>query len=103
MRQEYLLRLFCTDEKTHEFSFKCTKRQIDKVFYSLAFAAAASTVRCARLYCVIRKPSGVVSSLLSVNTFNVKDDFYRLIYASECSRLPSSPFDPPHLEQYRNV
>lgn len=101
MVQEFLLRLFRTDEKVIEFTFKCTKRQIDKVFYSLAFASASSTIRCARLYNVIRKPNGCVSSYLSINTFNVNDSFYRLVYKSECSRLPDSVFDPPHLEYWR--
>lgn len=100
---EWLLKLFKTDNTINEIAFKCTKRQVDKVFYSLAFAACSSTIRCARLYCVVRKPSGVVGSVFSVNTFNVKDPFYRLVYQSECSRLPVSPYDPPHLEAYRNV
>lgn len=103
MKLEFLLRIFCTDEKIVEFTFHCTKRQVDKVFYALAFAACASNIRCARLYNVVRKSSGVIGSVFSVNTFNVKDPFYRMIYANECSRLPESPFDPPHLETYSNV
>lgn len=103
MRQEFLLKIFKTDKSCDEFTFVCTKRQIDKVFYALAFAAANSTIERARLYLVIRTPSGYTSSLYSVNTFIVHDPLYRLIYESECSRLPKSPYDPPHLEQYRNV
>ena len=103
MKLEFLLRIFRTDEKVVEFSFVCTKRQIDKVFYALAFAACASSIRCARLYNVVRKSGGIVGSVIPLNAFKVDDPFYRLIYQSECSRLPESPFDPPHLEAYRNV
>lgn len=100
---EFLLRLVRTDEKIFEITFRCTKRQIDKVIHSIAFAAYSSTLRFVRLYLVVRAPNTTIIKYLPVDKIDVQSDFYRLVYCSEKSRSDNSNFDPSHLECYKNV
>lgn len=69
MKYEFLLQIYRAPYGLSEFDFVCTQRQIDKVFYSLAFAAPCSNIACARLFRVIRNRRDSSVKYESVNTF----------------------------------
>ena len=56
MKNHYVLRL--TDLAGHETAheFICTKSQMDKVFFALAFASCNSTIKRGSLYRVCKAP-----------------------------------------------
>lgn len=72
MKYEFRLQLYKAVSSPIEIDFVCTQRQIDKLFYALAFASTTSSIVCGRLYrCTRNKRAGTVK-YTSVNTFTTK-------------------------------
>lgn len=59
MKNHYVLRIYdlANNETAHEFI--CTKSQMDKVFFALAFASANSTISRADLFRVVSAPASI--------------------------------------------
>lgn len=73
MRKEYVLKAFNKTGRCFiECSFFCTRSQIDRVFYSLSFAAPNSDIVHASLYRVARRSNGSIVRFDFVNSFVCK-------------------------------
>lgn len=70
------------------FTFECTKRQIDKLFYSFAFSSCSSDIESAILYILHPESSGKLYRIFKVNSFRSSDPFFRLNFISEIARRP---------------
>lgn len=79
-----------TDKSKVFFNFECTKRQIEKFFYSFAFASCASDIESANLYILHPGSSGKLYRIFKVNSFRSDDPFYRLNFVSEIARRPET-------------
>lgn len=77
MKHHYILRLVDLRgiETAHEFI--CTKSQMDKVFFALAFASCNSTIKHGSLYLMFETSHGVkiANPEQLVNTFECKGGF----------------------------
>ena len=49
MKNDYLLRLEFDENDGCVLNFRCTRSQVDKVFFALAFASAGSNIRAGSL------------------------------------------------------
>lgn len=79
MKYEYRLQLYKAVAVPFEIDFRCTQREIDKFFYSLAFACTDSSIVAARLYrCTRDKLSGCPQYTL-VNQFDTKSAAQNLV------------------------
>lgn len=79
-----------TDKSKVFFTFECSKRQIDKLFYSFAFASCTSDIESATLFILHPESSGKLYRLFKVNSFGSSDPFYRLGFVSEIARRPET-------------
>lgn len=79
-----------TDKSKVFFTFECTKRQIDKLFYSFAFTAFSSDIESATLYILHPESTGKLYRIFKVNSFRSNDPFYRLNFVSEIARRPET-------------
>ena len=77
MKHHYVLRLTDLANKETAHEFICTKSQMDKVFFALAFASCNSTIKRGSLYLVFEAPCGVILADAEqlVNTFECKGGF----------------------------
>lgn len=72
MKYEYRIQVYRTPYGLSEYDFVCTQRQIDKVFYALAFASPRSNIACVRLFRAVRSQRNGSVEFESVNTFTTK-------------------------------
>lgn len=90
MLHKWCFEIIKVDESKVFFTFECTKRQIDKLFYSLAFASFSSDIAFVNLYLHFPESSGKLYRLFKVNTYRSNDPFYRLGFVSEMVRRPDT-------------
>lgn len=77
MKYHYVLVLTDLVDKENRFEFVCTKTQMDKVFYPLAFACCNSTVKRGSLYRVVKDTRNVKLACHEIleNTFSCSGGF----------------------------
>lgn len=85
MKHHYVLRLIDLANEEISYEFNCTKSQMDKVFFALAFASCDSTIKRGSLYLVCEAPRGVdlASSEQLVNIFECRAGFSKVSNVSK--------------------
>lgn len=72
MRHDFVLRLETIDDEVCSLNFHCTRSQIDKVFFALAFACPSSSIKRGDLS-VNHHLQNVANSYEHLNSFNQKE------------------------------
>lgn len=78
-KNEYRLQLYKAASSPFEIDFKCSSREADKLFFSLAFACTDSNVVAARLYRCNRDKLGHIVQCTLVNQFDTKSAAHMLV------------------------
>lgn len=78
-KNEYRLQLYKVASCPFEIDFKCTSREADKLFFSLAFCCTDSNIVAARLYRCCRDKLGRRLQYTLVNQFDTKSAAHMLV------------------------